>query len=347
MLVRRAMKQRGFLPKVAPNVVRHSGTSTTGQAEVTEKEQLGLLAIAERIENASNIVVMLGAGVSVSAGIPDFRTPGTGLYDNLQKYDLPYAEAIFDLDFFLDKPDAFYTLCKELWPGTYKPTPTHHFVSLLHAKKKLRRCLTQNIDSLETQAGLPKNMCVAAHGNFDSATCTSTGEKVDPAEVRAAVFADHDADGSPGWVGLSETHGGLVKPDIVFFGEALPPTFFRAAQFDVPECDLLLLAGTSLEVFPFAGLVHEVPKDVPRILINRDRVGESNGISVNQMQAMVSGKRGLLDFGDNSEAHWAQGGDCWLGGECDEAIWKLSKLLGWEADLAAAVATENGHCQQL
>ena len=118
---------------------------------------------------ASNIVVMCGAGVSVSAGIPDFRTPGTGLYDNLVDYGLPYPEAIFDSDYFPTNPAPFYRLCKDLWPGNYSPTPAHRFLARLHAHGKLRRCYTQNIDSLESAAGLPPDLVVAAHGNFDSA----------------------------------------------------------------------------------------------------------------------------------------------------------------------------------
>jgi NAD-dependent SIR2 family protein deacetylase len=92
-----------------------------------------------------------------------------GLYSNLQKYNLPYAEAVFDIDYFKRHPTPFYTLCREMWPGNYAPTPAHRFFAELHRRGKLLRCFTQNIDSLESEAGLPQEMIVAAHGNFDSA----------------------------------------------------------------------------------------------------------------------------------------------------------------------------------
>ena len=79
-----------------------------------------------------------------------FRTPGTGLYDNIQKYNLPYAEAIFDIDYFSHDPKPFYCLAQELYPsGVYRPNISHYFVRLLHEKGLLHRMYTQNIDGLE------------------------------------------------------------------------------------------------------------------------------------------------------------------------------------------------------
>ena len=97
-----------------------------------------------------NIVIVQGAGVSTGSGIPDFRTKGTGLYSNLAQYNIPYPEAIFDIDFFRMRPKPFYTLAKELYPsGKYKPNVVHYFTRLLYEKEMLLRVYTQNIDGLE------------------------------------------------------------------------------------------------------------------------------------------------------------------------------------------------------
>ena len=111
-----------------------------------------LIRVADWIQqgHVQRILVLTGAGLSVAAGIPDFRTPGTGLYDNLQKYNLPFPEAVFDLQFYRRNPQPFCQLAKELWPGIkFVPTLAHCFLTLLHRKGLLLRCYTQNIDGLE------------------------------------------------------------------------------------------------------------------------------------------------------------------------------------------------------
>lgn len=107
----------------------------------------------------------------VAAGIPDFRSPGSGLYHNLQKYKLPHPQAIFELDFFIENPKPFFELAKELFPGSFKPTISHYFIRLLLEKKILLRHYSQNIDTLERVAGIPEDRIVEAHGTFYTGHC--------------------------------------------------------------------------------------------------------------------------------------------------------------------------------
>ena len=273
---------------------------------------------------ATRIICMCGAGISVSAGIPDFRSPGTGLYSQLEKYGLPHPEAVFDIDFFRKNPKPFFLLAKELYPGTYAPTPTHHFFKLLHDKGLLVRCFTQNIDSLECSAGLPCSAVVAAHGNFDSARCIDCRTEHTVEYVKTAVFQQQPCYCE----GKGRAGGGckgLVKPEIVFFGENLPARFFTSLASDLPTADLLLVAGTSLVVQPFASLVEKVPVMTPRVLINRERVGEANPLG--------------LRLGVDKGFNFGQGNyrDALFEGDCDDGIWELCRLLGWEEELQALI----------
>ena len=274
---------------------------------------------------AQNVVVLVGAGISVSAGIPDFRSPGTGLYANLQKYDLPTPESIFDLQYFTSHPDAFYKLASEIWPDNFTPTPTHYFLKRLQDHGVLLRVYTQNIDSLETAAGVDPAKVVAVHGNFDSAYVVGTGAPVPIRELRDAVRAGKDGPG--GWRALSERYRGLVKPGITFFGEKVPDSFHELRVQDFPKCDLLIVMGTSLSVEPFAALPGAVGPHVPRLLINRELsaspVGTGDVDRVEKLKAL-----GLKDprFFDLASPR-----DVFQPGDCDAAIAELSRHLGWTA----------------
>ncbi|GFR71876.1 NAD-dependent protein deacetylase sirtuin-3-like [Elysia marginata] len=217
--------------------------------------------------HAKNVVIVAGAGISTPCGIPDFRTPGTGLYDNLQQYNVPYPEAIFDIDFFHHNPRPFFTLAKELYPsGKYRPNYIHYFARLLSDRGVLLRMYTQNIDGLERLAGVPPDKLVEAHGTFVTASCVICREKHRGAEIKDAIFDDK--------LPHCKKTGcyGIVKPDIVFFGEELPKRFYFYLK-DMLQTDLVLVMGTSLEVQPFAGIIDTVRWTVPRVLFNRNAVG--------------------------------------------------------------------------
>ncbi|KAK5874406.1 hypothetical protein PBY51_019350 [Eleginops maclovinus] len=254
-----------------------------------EQQTLEDLAMNIREKQYKRVVVMAGAGISTPSGIPDFRSPGSGLYDNLQQYNLPYAEAIFEIGFFHQNPNPFFALAKELYPGNYQPNLTHHFVQLLHKKDQLLRMYTQNIDGLERLAGIPPEMLVEAHGTFATATCTVCLRKYKGGELRSDVMS--------GVVPKCPSCKGVVKPDIVFFGEELPYHFFKYLT-DFPLADLLIVMGTSLEVEPFASLAGAVRPSVPRLLINRDLVGpfawRRRPHDVAQLGDVVSGVQALV-----------------------------------------------------
>ncbi|NWR40029.1 SIR2 deacetylase, partial [Tachuris rubrigastra] len=177
-----------------------------------------------RSERCKNIICMVGAGISTSAGIPDFRSPGTGLYANLQSYDLPYPEAIFEISFFKQNPEPFFALARELYPGQFKPTVCHYFMRLLQEKGLLLRCYTQNIDTLERVAGLDPERLVEAHGTFFTSHCLrpSCRQPYSLSWMKERIFSS--------LVPKCEKCQGLVKPDIVFFGESLPSRFFSLLQ---------------------------------------------------------------------------------------------------------------------
>ena len=278
-----------------------------------------LRGVAEYVNSdaCKNIVVMCGAGVSVSAGIPDFRTPGTGLYDNLAAYDLPYPQAVFEIGFFKSNPEPFYLLASHLQPGKFEPTKTHKFIKLLETKKKLRRCFTQNIDSLETKAGVSEEKVVAAHGNFDTARCLR-GHAQDVKKVM-----EHVARGAPMRCEQCEEY---VKPDIVFFGENLPVRFGKLAKVDFnrENCDLLIVMGTSLQVQPFARLIEYPDIDCPRILINREKVGEVPSRR-SFFERGTSKGRGF-DFSEEGKR------DVLFLGDCDEGVRQLCEHLEWELE---------------
>lgn len=260
--VPKKQKQR----KTKPSALELVKTLSDPKVPLSPVKSKALSYIAELIlqNRCRKIIVMAGAGISTSSGIPDFRTPGSGLYDNLQKFNIPYPEAIFDIDFFTHNPKPFFALAKELYPGKYKPNIVHYFVKLLNDKGLLLRCYTQNIDGLERLAGIPPNKLVEAHGTFSTASCHLCYSPFPVMEARNCILNG----GSP----RCRRCYGVVKPDVVFFGEDLPKRFKKCSK-DFPKADLLIVMGTSLEVAPFANIVDTLPPNVPRLLLNRDLVG--------------------------------------------------------------------------
>ncbi|KAK1999782.1 Sir2 family protein [Colletotrichum falcatum] len=261
-----------------------------------------LEAVADYIKsgNVKKIAVMTGAGISTAAGIPDFRSPGTGLYANLARLNLPYAEAVFDISYFRKHPEPFYYLAKELYPGKFYPTVSHAFIALLAKKGLLQMNFTQNIDCLERRAGVPDDKIIEAHGSFATQRCIDCGA-VFPADRMQKHVQDEV-------VPKCDACGGLVKPDIVFFGEALPESFRNNTHLPA-MADLIIVLGTSLSVYPFAGLAEASRSGIPRLLLNRERVGQmgrraDDVVELGTCDAGVRKLAALLGWGDELEDLW-------------------------------------------
>lgn len=238
--------------------------------------QKDLQTVAQLIKSKQNVklIFMVGAGISTSAGIPDFRSPETGLYHNLQKLNLPYAEAVFDIDFFKRNPNPFYVLAQELYPGQFLPTKFHFLMKLFQDRKLLHRVYTQNIDTLERIAGVDDEYVVEAHGSFAANHCIECGEEYSNEVFKKQIFDKQTP------IRCTKCRG-LVKPDIVFFGEGLPEKFFASWEEDCEQMEaapenqfITITAGTSLTVYPFASLPSEVNSSQLRLLVNKEKVGD-------------------------------------------------------------------------
>lgn len=246
----------------------------------------------------NRVVVLVGAGISTAAGIPDFRSPNTGIYERLKPLNLPYQEAIFHINYFRHTPEPFYAIARARHPRTLKPTITHAFLALLAKKNLLHFLFTQNIDGLELDAGVPEDKILNAHGSWQTQRCWKCKTPYPDDLMKQAI-----AKGVVPYCQVADC-GGAAKPDIVFFGESLSAEFDQQ-QTKVSEADLMLVMGTSLKVAPCSVLPRQVHGGVPRVLINRETAG---------------------DFGKRPE-------DVCILKDCDEGVHKLADALGWADEM--------------
>lgn len=287
--------------------------------KVNQERAISNIAKYIKEHNCKNIVVLSGAGISTNANIPDFRTPGTGLYSRLSKYDLPSPQSIFDIVYYRHNPNPFCHIAKEHYTKEYKPTLTHYFIRLLADHGLLLRNFTQNIDGLEEKAGLPEKYIINAHGTYKTAHCV--GNELGRGcgkEYSQEWFKDKMIKMKKP---ICPVCRGYVKPDIVFFGEELPISFWFGLQEDIPKCDLMIIMGTSLQVHPFASIPNQVKLNVPRLLINNVAVGPFKEFDLLR-------KRG-------------QSRDYVYLGNCDDGCLELAKALGLDKELMELY--ENGH----
>ena len=217
-------------------------------------EQLG-----ELVARSRHVVFFGGAGVSTESGIPDFRS-AAGLYRAQQAYGAP-PETLLSRGFFLRRPEVFFRYYRENLVHTQaRPNRCHRALAALERTGKLTGVITQNIDGLHQMAG--SRAVWELHGSIHRNHCMACGR----AYPLQAVL---DAPGVP-----TCACGGIVKPDVVLYGEPLDEDTLRGAQRALERSDLLIVGGTSLAVYPAAALVEAYGG--PLALINRDATPQDN-----------------------------------------------------------------------
>jgi NAD-dependent deacetylase len=193
------------------------------------------------IQQSDNIVFFGGAGVSTESGIPDFRSE-TGIYNTIKQYGRS-PEEILSHSFFIAHPDVFYDFYKNtmLYPDA-KPNAAHLALAKLESMGKLKAVVTQNIDGLHQQAGSRK--VYEVHGTVHRNYCMRCHEFYDTEYILKA----------PG-VPKCEKCGGIIKPDVVLYEEGLDERTVTASIHAIQKADVLIIGGTSLNVYPAAGFI--------------------------------------------------------------------------------------------
>lgn len=222
------------------------------------------------IDESNSIVFFGGAGVSTESGIPDFRSPD-GLYN--QKYDVP-PEELLSHGYFFSHTEKFYEFYREkMICLDAKPNKAHKKLAELEKAGKLKAVITQNIDGLHSAAGSEK--VYELHGSVHRNFCLDCGKSYSAEDILASNGIPHC------------TCGGLIKPDVVLYGENLDDATVTGALSAIENCDTLIIGGTSLTVYPAAGFVRyfkgknlvlinmsSTPFDSEADIVIHDKVGE-------------------------------------------------------------------------
>ncbi|KAH6980445.1 DHS-like NAD/FAD-binding domain-containing protein [Ilyonectria destructans] len=251
------------------------------------------------IQQSENIILLTGAGISTSLGIPDFRSKGTGLYSKFAHLGLKDPQEVFDIDVFKQDPTIFYSVAKDILPNTDRYTPTHKFIAMLSERGKLLTNYSQNIDNLEVKAGVPTEKLIQCHGSLGTATCVQCGYRMPGEKIFPEIKADKNPR-CPRCIQTLRATGGtlkrkrsacpegrrrrcssddssydteydiptacVMKPDITFSGESLPDELFIRLMEDrhdkVAVLDLVIVIGTSLKLYISRQAVSHINFDI-------------------------------------------------------------------------------------
>jgi NAD-dependent deacetylase len=206
------------------------------------REELAVLAdrVAGFIAATSRVVVFTGAGVSTESGLPDFRSPG-GIWEKFDPEDFTYQKFVSD-------PVArskHWRLLKDL-SASAVPNPAHYAIAEIHRLGRLDCVITQNVDNLHQRAGLPAERVFELHGNMQSLLCLGCRRRYPFEKIKARLETEEVPD--------CPACGGILKPAVVFFGEPLPENVLKEASRRARQCDLFIVVGSTLTVYPAAYL---------------------------------------------------------------------------------------------
>jgi NAD-dependent deacetylase len=209
--------------------------------ELGSRESAAAAAVAHLLKRSSSAVVLTGAGVSVPSGIPDFRTPGKGLWEKVDPMEVAHINA------FRRNPDRFWHFYGQRFATLEhkRPNRAHEAIAELERRGLVRGVITQNIDRLHRKAGSGK--VVEVHGSIEWSVCLQCGARVGIEQVLRQLRAGA---GTP----ECEACVAPLKPEVVLFGELLPEDAMSEAFSLAGEADLMLAVGSSLEVYPVASL---------------------------------------------------------------------------------------------
>ncbi|RLN54124.1 hypothetical protein BBJ29_009431 [Phytophthora kernoviae] len=291
------------------------------------------------LKKAKKIVVIAGAGISVSCGIPDFRSKD-GIYAMARNMDvvLPEPECLFQIEYFREDPAPFFEVVRNAFAHSPLPSPTHRFLRLLQDKKKLLRVYTQNIDGLEEAAGVTK--CIPCHGSFAWSACMRCKKRVPTSELMPVIQA-----------GVIPTCSepncrGVLKPEITFFGEILADKVSTTITKDRLQADLLLVIGTSLKVAPVMEIPGYLPAHIPQVVINKTALKKKK-LKSKQLSAAGKLSRMSSNRTDQDAAGDEEDFDLSLLGECDDIVRYICDEAGWVLDTEMTSSSrKNAHSRR-
>ena len=201
----------------------------------------GAARVADLLRSAERAVVLTGAGVSVPSGIPDFRTPGKGIWEKVDPMEVAHIDA------FRSDPDRFWGFYSQRFVSLVdkRPNPAHEAIAELERRGLVRGVITQNIDRLHRLAGSER--VIEVHGSIDWCVCPECGGRFELERVLEMVEGGPPTPECPACITP-------LKPDVVLFGELLPEAAMAEAHALAQEADVMLCVGSSLEVYPVASL---------------------------------------------------------------------------------------------